>query len=181
MEESTNKGGFPMAQLTGSRLLTYVDYQQALNPGSPKKDLVLGAGFTRANGNPSFTAFYTELIKAKVQFTAEQSPGSKATQGIITAIKNRNNYVSKYDEVVNYTGFVDVFYHNSLIAIINFNINKVTVYNNGHYTKSTKDRLNRILMHLCGVKLFQKNKRWIIDIAGLEDFDFVEGMTIDMI
>jgi hypothetical protein len=170
-----------MAQLTGSRLLAYVHGQSVDYSNLLKRNLVLGAGFVRHNGTPSFVAFYDALLKAKVQNHAELSPGSKATQRIINAIQNRNNYINKYDEVVNYTGFVDVFYHNSLIAIINFNINKVTVYNNGQYTKSTKDRLNRILMHLCGVKLFQKNKRWIIDIAGLEDYDFVEGMTIDMI
>jgi hypothetical protein len=172
-----------MAQLTGSRLLAYVDGQNVDYSNLLKRNLVLGAGFVGHNGTPSFVAFHDALLKAKVQHCAELSPGSKATQRIITAIKNRESYSNRHDMVINYTGLerVEVFYHESLIAKINFDTKKVAVYNNGYYTKSTKDRLNRILMHFCGVKLFQRNKKWIIDIAGLEDMDFVEEMTIDMI
>jgi hypothetical protein len=184
---SAKQEGSPMAQLTGSRLLAYVDDQNVDYSDCLKENLVLGAGYVRTNSNlPRYVDFHTELLKAlkaKVSAIAEKSPGSKATQKIINAIKNKESYSYRNDMVINYKGleYVEVFYHDSLIATINFDTKKVTVYNNSYYTKSTKDRLNRVLMHLCGVKLFQKNKKWIINIAGTKDIPFVEGMTIDMI
>jgi hypothetical protein len=165
-----------MAPLTGSQLFNYV--QQ--NLGLPREHIALGSGYIRDDGRPSFVKYYTALMRAIVQNQANLKLGSALTQRIISAINNRQSYRNRNDEVEVSDHCINVFYHNSLIAVVNFRTNKLTIYCNGFYTKSTKDRLNRLLMHLSGVKLFQKNKQWVI-ISGGENIPFVEGMSIDMI
>lgn len=140
---------------------------------------VIAAGYLRSDGvKASYTNYYTELCRARVQNNARNSYGRKIDMETANALekgipfKSRNTLIQREDRLN------IVYLHNNPIAKIT--TNKVYIYSCGYKTKSTKARLNRILMHLCGVQLFQKNSEWFIRDVG-EDIPFVEGMAINRI
>ena len=168
---------FPVALLTGSALLAHNDSCY----GKTRTETVTLAGYIH-NGKASYTAYYENLLKAKIQRNAEETQARIGVERIIEAIKNREDYRKHNDKVV-YNQITDccrVYYHGNLIANVSFSLKVVQVFHQGWRTKSTKDRLNRILMHFCGVQLFQKNYTWTMRSGGYEE-PFTEGMCLPMI
>jgi len=69
---------------------------------------------------------------------------------------------------------VNVYYYNTLICGVNKNKQNITLPGNRYKSKSTKERLNRILMRFSGCQLFQKRGVWYVYDPG-EDKDTEYG------
>lgn len=80
------------------------------------------------------------------------------------------------DIVIDYEGYRYYYLHQNLIAIAD---EPDTYYlsNAGHETKTTKDRLRRILPS--EITLFQENKEWYIEQDG-ERREFENGMKVEV-
>jgi hypothetical protein len=146
----------------------------------PLADSIIQAGYLRSDGKKaSYTNYYTELFRARVQFNARITEGRKIEMDMIAAIENEQPFKYK-NTLVNpfLIGGQNVWLHDQIIARIYDD--KIVIYSNGYKTKTTKSRLNRILMHLCGMNLYQKKGEWFVRDVG-EDVPFVEGMEINRI
>lgn len=165
-----------MQRLTGSALLT-VD---SLTFRS-KSERVRMAGYVGVKKDGSerllFTQYYEELLKVKdwqfrheIRAFAFKYPSkSPAIANLIQAITLRQNYDYRTDSVYivgNQPGHympiqteLNIYHQNKLIAFVDFK-NKNIVLRISDGTRSDKERLNRILMHFCGVQLYAKNKVW---------------------
>jgi hypothetical protein len=171
-----------MERLTGIDLLNHVDSLY----GHSTIEIVTKAGYIRSNEKPDYTSFYEATMRAKIQRDSNVIPARVGIDKIIDAIKTCKNY-SKYNDEVRYRQLyiggpycVDVLYYGNVIARVCYSTKRVHFWCSGYKTKSTKDRLNRIMMHLCGCRLFQKNYNWLV-IDAVNEVPFVEGMDLPMI
>ena len=73
-----------------------------------------------------------------------------------------------------------VRFHGNLYCYIQFEKVYLTV-SPQHQTKSTKERLNRILMKFCGCQLYQKNKVWYIYNPQVGDIEYRYGMSVPFV
>jgi hypothetical protein len=148
----------------------------------PMADCIIQAGYLRSDGKKaSFTNYYTELFRARVQDNARNNYGRKIEMDMIAAIEKEVPFKYKNTLVIPFPfliGGQNVWLHDQIIARIYSD--KIVIYSSGYKTKTTKSRLNRILMHLCGMNLYQKKGEWFVRDVG-EDIPFVEGMEINRI
>jgi hypothetical protein len=146
----------------------------------PLAESVIQAGYLRSDGKKaSYTNYYTELFRARVQDNARNTDGRKIEMDMIAAIEKEVPFKYKNTLVTSWNpcGQSVVLHHK---RIANIYSDKIVIYSNGYKTKTTKSRLNRILMHLCGMNLYQKKGEWFVRDVG-EDIPFVEGMEINRI
>ena len=79
---------------------------------------------------------------------------------------------------------VDAYYHGNLIASLdktNYENEKLKIYNQNYFTKTTKERLNAILhLHTNGkVRIVQVKGKWIVRDSNTDsEINFYEGMVI---
>ena len=165
-------------RLTGFTLL---DHNKRGNHYSSRAELIKAAGYTRikANGEVAvaFTAYYEAILDVKsfiamrenMDWAYKNPSKSPAIRALISNIIHQNNYKYRTDAVLRtcanfYRKYEDrdlnVYHQGKLVASIDFK-RKVVILRISEGTRSTKERLNRILMHLCGVNLFG-NKTWHI-------------------
>jgi hypothetical protein len=162
--------------LTGSALLAHHS-----NFDRTAAERVTSAGYFRADGiKPSYTQYYIQKMRAELQRSAILSYGRKIDMETVESIRNHKEYKNTNTRVeVDYKNCItSVYLYNNLIAKLSDS--RIIVYSGGFRTKTTKSRLNRILMHFCGLKLYQKNHTWYVVFPG-EDVPFEEGMVFDMI
>ncbi len=149
-----------------------------------RRDRVFSAGYHPKPGRNSlrYTEYYTNLQRAKIQDSAINSYGRKIDMETVESIKNHENkIIGTNTSIYHYAGISTVYLYDKKIANVMFNVKKVAIFRNGEMSKTTKIRLNRILMHFCGARLFQKAGSWYIDYGCKDMIPFVEGMEIDMI
>lgn len=164
--------------LKGATLLNHHN-THCLHRFVPLADSIIQAGYLRAGGKASYINYYTELFRARVQDNARNNYGRKIEMDMIAAIENEVPFKYKNTLVTSWNpcGQSVVLHHK---RIANIYSDKIVIYSNGNKTKTTKSRLNRILMHLCGANLYQKKGEWFIRDVG-EEIPFVEGMEINRI
>ena len=79
---------------------------------------------------------------------------------------------------------VDAYYHGNLIASLdktNYENEKLKIYNQNYFTKTTKERLNAILhLHTNGkVRIVVVNGKWIVRDSNTDsEINFYNGMVI---
>jgi len=177
-------------QLTGFDLLAHHSRQDGLT----RTEKVITAGYFGKKEDGSlrvyFTRYYEALLFAKgwrkrIQLSQDNG-GTETVKGIIRAIeekrdyKKRNDSVSIYQKTLDFEGGDDqilVFFHGNLYCYLQHGKVFLTV-SEIHKTKSTKERLNRILMRFCGCQLYQKNKVWFIYNPQVGDAEYKYGTAI---
>ena len=159
--------------LKGSALETFIADNRAKGV-TLAREIAPAAGYVKPNGRIAYMAFYSECIRIRVRRDAINNPAKGCVNTLIEAIHDKKNYHYRNDKVHVYRN-VYVYHRDQLICIIY--ADKVRLLE-GNKTKAIKERLNRILMHLCGVKLFQKQGEWFISQAGLEDVPYNNSVPI---
>ena len=166
-------------RLTGLALL---EHNKKGSDYASRAELIRAAGYTRVKKTGevavAFNAYYQASIVAKQYQTmidrfndAHNNPSkSPAIRSLIWAIRQQNYYNYRTDAVV-LTGrnfnhkcsgdALNIYHQKMLIAAVDFK-RKVVILRVSEGPKSTKERLNRILMHFCGCNLFSRNKVWSI-------------------
>jgi hypothetical protein len=166
-------------RLTGLALL---EHNKRGSDYASRAELIRAAGYTRVKKTGevavTFIAYYEALLDVKqwqamidIFNDAHNNPSkSPAIRSLIEAIPHQNYYNYRTDAVV-LTGrnfnhkcsedALNIYHQSKLIASIDFK-RKVVVLRVSEGPKSTKERLNRILMHFCGCNLFSRNKVWSI-------------------
>jgi hypothetical protein len=155
---------------------------------SSRAELIRAAGYTRVKQTGevavAFTAYYEALLVAKqyqamcdIFNDANNYPSkSPAIRALISNIIHQKDYAYRTDAVSRtcanfYRNYedqdVNVYHQNKLICAIDFK-RKVVILRISEGSRSTKERLNRILMQLCGVNLFG-NKDWKISVPYKND------------
>lgn len=153
-----------------------------------KTKKVISAGYTEKKKDGSdrvcFFAYYEALNKVKRWIKAkkntEDNGGRKVTKNIIEALKNRRNSKKRNDEVY-YSEEYDasyVYFYGSPICVIYWH-DKILHLSEVYRSKSTKERLNRILMALTGCQLYQKNKEWYV-YSPIENKDILFRYGLDV-
>ena len=155
--------------------------------GYTRAEMIISAGYKRPDGTPAYTAFYEAKIDAldrrlrkEVQAKAEQNPRYLS---LIKAIRGDRNYQQGQYRVTPYGYSCCAFYYGrNLLLTVNFNEAKVTVFE-CEPSRPNKDRLNRVLMDLCGLKLFRKGREWkvVYPSSMLDDVPYTTGSTFDII
>jgi hypothetical protein len=101
----------------------------------------------------------------------KDSGGSKLVKNIIAAINCRQDWKQGNDSIHhNESDDISVVrHHGQIVCAVYHNDVKVIIHNSVYRSKSTKERLNRILMRFCGCQLYQKDGEWYIVIPGEDD------------
>lgn len=133
-----------------------------------------------------FTAYYEQLLRIK-QYDQRRSimrddNGSATIRRILWAIQHRENYKNRNDEVVYFPdqNISSVRYYGETIAMINHRTGHVKLFDKNR-SKSTKERMNRILMRIVGCQLFQRAKVWYVFNPQTGDIPFEDRMIVDTI
>jgi hypothetical protein len=91
--------------------------------------------------------------------------------GYVPLKKKKNTEVEMADEVTSVTYYG--------VHIVEVRDGKITLRNGGHWTHSTKNRLNQAAMELhLGFVVFAKDFTWYVDY-GNATYLFVDGMQLD--
>ena len=118
----------------------------------------------------------------EMEQTLQDNGGSQRVKSILKYVLMNMGYSHGRDSVIYYPIYnkSEVYFNGVLIAIIDKRNNVVILpkYEEAHKTKSVKERVNRILMRFCGVKLFQKNKAWFIVKPYEDDINLVESISV---
>lgn len=176
-----------MQRLTGFDLLAHHSRQDGRTIAV--KAITAGYFGKKEDGSPRvyFTQYFEAILFAKgwqkrIQLSQDNG-GTETVKGIIRAIENKQDYKKRNDSV-----YVSEFgskkgdqiilrFNGNLYAFIQYEKIHLVV-NPEHRTRSTKERLNRILMRLCGCQLYQKNKVWYIYNPQLGDVEYKYGMAV---
>ncbi len=183
-------------RLTGLDLL---EHNKKGSDYASRAELIRAAGYTRVKKTGevavAFTAYYEALLVAKqyqamidIFNDANNYPSkSPAIRSLIGAIRHQNYYNYRTDGVV-LTGInfnhkcsgdaLNIYHQEKLIAAVDFK-RKVVILRVSEGPKSTKERLNRILMHFCGCNLFSRNKVWSI-VKPFQDDTKVTGIWTEV-
>lgn len=181
-----------MQRLTGLELLWHHEQTEGLT--TTEKVIAAGYSGQKEDGSPIvyFTDYYTEILKVqgwrKRVELSQDNGGTDTVKSIIKAIqdkkdwKKRNDSVSIYRKPLDYNEIHDIliFFHENLYCIIKENKVHLMVPPQ-HQTKSTKERLNRILMRFCGCQLYQRKKIWYVYIPQVGDIEYRYGMTVPFV
>lgn len=153
-----------MERLTG---LTLLAHHNSLHHTTAEKVRLAGYVGKKKDGSERiyFTAYYEEVLKIKNwqkrQDLSNDRGGAECIKTMLFYAENRANYKKGNDEVTcqSTLNFVTFWHHKKIIAILTPEC--VVLYGTVR-SKSTKERLNRILMRFCGCQLYQRNKVWYV-------------------
>jgi hypothetical protein len=179
-----------MSRLTGLELLSHHEQTEGLST----TEKVVAAGYTGQKEDGTirvyFTDYYTELLKVRgwrerVNLS-QDSGGTDTVKSLLKAIEDKKDWKKRNDSVyVSEFGLqkndqILVRFHGNLYCYIQYEKVYLTV-SAQHKTKSTKERLNRILMRFCGCQLYQKNKVWYIYNPQVGDVEYTYGMSVPFV
>lgn len=179
-----------MSRLTGLELLWHHENESGLT--TTQKVITAGYVGQKEDGSPRiyFTDYYTELLKSqgwreRIRLSQDNG-GTDTVKSIIEAIKDKKEWKRRNDSVyVNEMSppkndQILVRFHGNLYCYIQYKKLYLTVPPQ-HKTKSTKERLNRILMRFCGCQLYQKNKVWYVYNPQVGDIEYSYGMSVPFV
>ena len=166
-----------------------------------KTDKVREAGFisTRKDGTERicFTAYYEAVLKLlqweEMLNNRDDRGGADCIRSVIFHAEQKVPYKKGNDSVrINTDGngqtLVSI-YHHSEICRISYEICRIS-YNpcrpcvavfDTKRSKSTKERLNRILMRFCGCQLYQQKGEWFVSHPMNGDKPFIDGINIPFV
>ena len=168
--------------------LALLEHNKKGSDYTSRAELIRAAGYTRVKKTGevavAFTAYYEAILDAKsfiamrenMEWAYKNPSKSPAIRALISNIIHQKDYAYRTDAVSRtcanfYRNYedqdVNVYHQNKLICAIDFKRN-VVVLRVSEGSRSTKERLNRILMQLCGVNLFG-NKDWKIAVPYKND------------
>jgi hypothetical protein len=173
-----------MARLTGSTLLAHhraFHYSRA--------DKVRSAGYTRLAKDGTerlcYTAYYEEVLKIinwqKRQDLMLDRGGAECIKMMLFYAENRVNYKKNNDEVYCFGphNMVTFRHHGEAIATYSHKLRRVRLFKPSIMSKSTKERMNRILMRFTGCQLFQRDHKWFVHNPMVGDIPFFDMMTVE--
>jgi hypothetical protein len=174
-----------MARLTGYDLLAH---HRAFH--SSKADKVREAGYIRVKKDGTtgllFNAYYEQVLRikhydARRKLTSDDG-GTATIRRILWAIQHCENYKNRNDEVVYFPdqNISSVRYYGETIAMINHRTGYVKLFDKNR-SKSTKERMNRILMRISGCQLYQRAKVWYVHNPMIGDIVFEDRMIVDRV
>jgi hypothetical protein len=108
--------------------------------------------------------------------------GSQRIRNVLSAAEKRCNYKKADDEVVFFLdqNSTSIRHHGSSIAFLHHNQGYLTLFDTVR-SKSTKERLNRILMRFCGCQLYQHKNVWYVSHPIKGDIPFKDRMKLDFV
>ena len=170
-------------RLTG-RLL--IDTQNRLEAaGYSRAEAVIACGYKRPDGGPSYTEFYTEKRRAldhvrrwQVKVAAQQSP---RYHSLIEAIRKVESFERGEYRVVPYSLNGGSVYHGRTILLTFCHHERQVTIFKCNPSRPIKERLNRILMELCGLKLFRKGESWTVVYPTAPAREYETGARFDML
>jgi hypothetical protein len=81
----------------------------------------------------------------------------------------------------NFTRWIEVIFYDTVIALIEPQCGRISLYTGGHYTATTKSRLNAILSELSdGLYIEQRKGQWFKCKGGYTYDRFTEGSTVTL-
>jgi hypothetical protein len=173
-----------MQRLTGSTLLAH---HKAFH--YTKSDKVRLAGYigVKPDGGErlQFTAYYEEVLKImnwqKRQDLTNDRNGADCIKMMLFYAENRVNYKKNNDEVVilGQNSLVSFRHHGQTIATFSNVTNRVRLFAPDVLSKSTKERMNRILMRFCGCQMYQRDRKWYVFNPMEGDIPFENGMIVE--
>lgn len=170
-------------KLTGNDLATVV--RNLRESGYKHADIATHCGYKQENGKIAWTEFYSELLKVKeydarleVMRNSDNNYPSKTVENIIDALRYFKPYSYRYDCVKRDEYGRMAFYHYGEKLVV-FGSQSIQLFMPSQKSKSTKERLNRILMHFAGVNLFQKQGVWYIVTPYYGDQEYINGMKVE--
>jgi hypothetical protein len=173
-----------MQRLTGSTLLAH---HKAFH--YTKADKVREAGYTRLKSDGTerlcFTAYYEEVLMIKNwqkrQDLMNDRGGADCIKTMLFYAENKAPYKKNNDEVVilGANNLVSFRHHGQTIATYSTITNWVRLFKPSTLSKSTKERMNRILMRFCGCQVFQRNHKWYVFNPMEGDIPFENGMIVE--
>jgi hypothetical protein len=174
-----------MERLTGIDLLRhhYADHQS-------KAEKVRKAGYVETKNDGServcFTAYYEAVLplvqwNQMITFSKDES-GSQRIRNVLSAAEKRCNHKKADDEVIFFgeSNCISIRHHGSSIAFLHHNQGYLTLFDTVR-SKSTKERLNRILMRFCGCQLYQRKNVWYVAHPVHGDILFKDRMQLDFV
>jgi hypothetical protein len=171
-------------RLTGSTLLAHHKAFHYTKAGKARE-----AGYTRRMEDGTerlcFTEYYEAVLKImnwqKRQDLTLDRGGADCIKMMLFYAENRVNYKKNNDEVVilGQNKLVSFRHHGQTIATYSTITNRVRLFAPDVLSKSTKERMNRILMRFCGCQLFQRDHKWYVHNPMVGDIPFEHYMTVE--
>ena len=175
-----------MQRLTGSTLLAH---HKAFH--YTKADKVREAGYIGVKPDGSerimFIAYYEEVLRImnwqKRQDLMNDRGGADCIKMMLFYAENRAPYKKNNDEVCIFgqNSLVSFRHHGQTIATYSTITNRVRLFAPDVLSKSTKERMNRILMRFCGCQMYQRAKVWYVHNPMVGDIPFEDGMIVERI
>lgn len=172
-----------MARLTGSTLLAH---HRAEHP--TKADKVREAGYIRIKTDGSericFTEYYEEVLKIinwqKRQDLMNNRGGADCIKTMLFYAENKVSYRKNNDEVVilGANNLIAFRHHGETIATYSHHLRRVRLFKPAKLSKSTKERMNRILMRFTGCQLYQRDHKWYVFNPMEGDIPFEDQMLV---
>jgi hypothetical protein len=176
--------GKQMQRLTGSTLLAH---HKAFH--YTKAEKVREAGYIGLKQDGSerlqFTAYYEEVLKImnwqKRQDLMADRGGADCIKTMLFYAENRVSYKKNNDEVfiLGANNLVSFRHHGKTIATYSAITNRVRLFKPSILSKSTKERMNRILMRFCGCQMYQRAKVWYVFNPMEGDIPFEDSMIVE--
>jgi hypothetical protein len=140
------------------------------------------------SGHKSVDDYVKELLNYKCFFARSKNVinkfGKAEIRYLIGKIEDYNNsncsrHWQKDDDRIKTDGtWVWVFFDDICYAQISKGRKALYIVETVNINNAMKDRLNRILMRFCGVKLFKKNHNFFIATPFMSDVEIVKNMKI---
>jgi hypothetical protein len=175
-----------MERLTGSILLAHHKYKAIYFSKAVK---VRTAGYTRLAKDGTerlcYTAYYEEVLKImnwqKRQDLTLDRGGADCIRMMLFYAENKAPYKKNNDEVCIFgkSQLVSFRHHGQTIATYSTITNRVRLFKPSILSKSTKERMNRILMRFCGCQMYQRAKVWYVHNPMVGDILFEDGMIVE--
>jgi hypothetical protein len=172
-----------MARLTGSTLLAH---HRAFH--YTRADKVRLAGYTRQAKDGSerlcYTAYYEAVLQVinwqKRQDLMNNRGGAECIKMMLFYAENSVNYRKNNDEVVilGANKLIAFRHHGETIATYSHRLRRVRLFKPSILSKSTKERMNRILMRFTGCQLYQRAKVWYVHDPMVGDLPFEDQMLV---
>ena len=179
---------YPTKRLTGSTLLAH---HKALH--YTKAGKVREAGYTRLAKDGTericFTEYYEAVLKImnwqKRQDLTLDRGGADCIKMMLFYAENRVSYKKDNDEVrISDAGTafeIIAFKHygDTIATVSHVSGGRVRLWLPNKISRSTKERMNRILMRFCGCQLFQRDHKWYVHNPMVGDIPFENGMIVE--
>ena len=173
-----------MARLTGSTLLAH--HRQF---HFSKADKVRSAGYIGIKKDGSerlcYTAYYEAVLQImnwqKRQDLMNNRGGAECIKMMLFYADNLVNYKKNNDEVVilGANKLIAFRRHGETIATYSYRLRRVRLFKPSIMSKSTKERMNRILMRFAGCQLFQRDHKWYVHNPMEGDILFEDDMIVE--